>query len=70
MVQRAGRIVLDEAFDVWSKKETEFGCALDWKGWDKKDLQDFIKISLVAAETAFAPATQGYYDMPSNSILK
>jgi beta-galactosidase len=43
LTDKMGFIVMDEVFDVWSKKKTEFDYALDWNEWHIKDLQDFIK---------------------------
>jgi len=37
-----GFIVMDEAFDMWKTKKTEFDYALDWGKWYKRDLEDMI----------------------------
>ncbi len=37
-----GFLVLDEAFDIWKKKKTEYDYALYWDEWHKKDLEDMI----------------------------
>lgn len=42
LCDRMGFIVMDEAFDVWKKKKTEFDYALDWDEWHKRDLEDMV----------------------------
>jgi beta-galactosidase len=42
LCDRMGFIVMDEAFDVWKKKKSEFDYALDWDDWHKRDLEDMI----------------------------
>jgi beta-galactosidase len=37
-----GFIVLDEAFDIWKKKKTDFDYALDWDAWHVRDLEDMV----------------------------
>lgn len=37
-----GFIVMDEAFDMWKKKKTEYDYALDWDEWHRRDLEDMI----------------------------
>jgi len=37
-----GFIVMDEAFDMWQMKKTEYDYALDWNEWHQLDLQDMI----------------------------
>jgi beta-galactosidase len=37
-----GFIVMDEAFDMWKKKKTEFDYALNWDEWHQRDLEDMI----------------------------
>src|SRR5262249_25165215 len=42
LADRMGFIVMDEAFDVWKKKKTEFDYHLDWDEWHKRDLEDMV----------------------------
>jgi beta-galactosidase len=42
LCDQLGFIVMDEAFDMWAKKKTEFDYALDWSAWHQRDLQDLI----------------------------
>ncbi len=42
LCDKMGFIVMDEAFDMWKKKKTEFDYALDWDEWHKRDLEDLI----------------------------
>jgi len=42
LCDRMGLIVLDEAFDMWKKKKTEFDYALDWDEWHHRDLADMV----------------------------
>jgi beta-galactosidase len=42
LCDKMGFIVMDEAFDMWKKKKTEFDYSLDWDAWHKQDLEDFI----------------------------
>ena len=37
-----GFLVMDEAFDMWKKKKTDYDYALDWDAWHVRDLQDMI----------------------------
>lgn len=37
-----GFIVMDEAFDMWKKKKTEYDYALNWNEWHRRDLEDMI----------------------------
>jgi beta-galactosidase len=37
-----GFIVMDEAFDMWKKKKTEYDYALNWEEWHRRDLEDQI----------------------------
>jgi beta-galactosidase len=37
-----GFIVMDEAFDMWVQKKSDFDYHLDWAKWHKKDLEDQI----------------------------
>ena len=38
-----GFIVMDEMFDMWKKKKTDFDYSIYWDEWHKRDLEDFIK---------------------------
>lgn len=38
-----GFIVMDEVFDMWAKKKSEYDYSLYWNEWHEKDLVDFIK---------------------------
>ncbi|MBT1702178.1 beta-galactosidase GalB [Chryseosolibacter indicus] len=38
-----GFIVMDEMFDMWKKKKTDYDYSLNWDDWHKKDLEDFVK---------------------------
>ena len=42
LCDRMGMIVMDEAFDMWKKKKTEFDYALDWDAWHVRDLKDQV----------------------------
>ncbi|MBN1155317.1 glycoside hydrolase family 2 protein [candidate division KSB1 bacterium] len=42
LCDRMGFIVMDEAFDMWKKKKTEFDYALDWDEWHRKDLEAMV----------------------------
>jgi beta-galactosidase len=42
LCDRMGFIVMDEAFDMWVKKKSDFDYHLDFVKWHKKDLQDQI----------------------------
>ncbi len=42
LCDRMGFIVMDEAFDMWKKKKTEFDYALDWDEWHVRDLEDMV----------------------------
>ncbi|HTY10058.1 MAG TPA: beta-galactosidase GalB [Bacteroidota bacterium] len=42
LCDRMGFIVMDEAFDMWKEKKTEFDYSLDWDTWHKQDLTDMI----------------------------
>lgn len=37
-----GFLVMDEAFDMWKKKKTEYDYALNWDEWHQRDLEDLI----------------------------
>lgn len=38
-----GFLVMDEAFDMWRKKKTEYDYALDFDEWHERDLADLIR---------------------------
>jgi beta-galactosidase len=42
LCDRMGFIVMDEAFDMWKKKKTDFDYSLDWDEWHKRDLEDMV----------------------------
>ena len=42
LCDRMGFIVMDEAFDMWKKKKTDFDYSLDWDTWHRQDLTDMI----------------------------
>jgi beta-galactosidase len=42
LCDKMGFIVMDEAFDMWKKKKTEFDYHLDWDEWHKRDLEDMV----------------------------
>lgn len=42
LCDRMGFIVMDEAFDMWAKKKTEYDYALDWEAWHRRDLEDLV----------------------------
>ena len=42
LCDRMGFIVMDEAFDMWKKKKTDFDYSLDWDTWHRQDLADMI----------------------------
>jgi beta-galactosidase len=42
LCDQMGFLVMNEMFDMWKLKKSEFDYSLDWDGWHKKDLQDFI----------------------------
>lgn len=37
-----GFMVMNEAFDMWAKKKSDFDYHLDWEKWHKKDLEDQV----------------------------
>ena len=43
LCDRMGFIVMDEAFDMWAKKKTDYDYALDWDKWHRRDLEDMIR---------------------------
>lgn len=42
LCDRMGFLVMDEAFDMWKTKKTEYDYAMDWDKWHKRDLEDMI----------------------------
>jgi beta-galactosidase len=40
LCDKMGFIVMDEAFDMWAKKKTQFDYSLDWEQWHVQDLKD------------------------------
>ena len=42
LCDQMGLLVMDEMFDMWRLKKTEFDYSHEWDQWHKKDLQDFI----------------------------
>ncbi|MFN8134198.1 MAG: beta-galactosidase GalB [Bacteroidales bacterium] len=42
LCDKMGFIVMDEAFDMWKKKKTDFDYGLDFDQWHKTDLQDMV----------------------------
>ncbi|HEX9974022.1 MAG TPA: glycoside hydrolase family 2 TIM barrel-domain containing protein, partial [bacterium] len=42
LCDRMGFIVMDEAFDMWAKKKTDYDYALDWQTWHQRDLEDMV----------------------------
>ena len=42
LCDKMGFIVMDEAFDMWKKKKTDFDYGLDFDQWHKRDLQDMV----------------------------
>ena len=42
LCDKMGFIVMDEAFDMWKKKKTEFDYANDFDLWHKRDLEDMV----------------------------
>jgi beta-galactosidase len=42
LCDRMGFIVMDEAFDMWKKKKTDFDYSFNWDQWHKTDLEDMI----------------------------
>jgi beta-galactosidase len=42
LCDKMGFIVMDEAFDMWVQKKSDFDYHLDWAKWHKKDLEDQI----------------------------
>lgn len=42
LCDKMGLLVMDEMFDMWKMKKSEFDYSLHWDEWHAKDLQDFI----------------------------
>ena len=42
LCDKMGFIVMDEAFDMWKKKKTDYDYSLDWDKWHRRDLEDMI----------------------------
>jgi beta-galactosidase len=42
MCDRMGFIVMDEAFDMWKMKKTEFDYSLDFDQWHQRDIEDMV----------------------------
>jgi beta-galactosidase len=42
LCDRMGFIVMDEAFDMWKLKKTEYDYARDWDQWHERDLEDMV----------------------------
>ncbi len=42
LCDRMGFIVMDEAFDMWKIKKTDFDYSLDYDEWHKHDLEDMV----------------------------
>jgi beta-galactosidase len=42
LCDKMGFIVMDEMFDMWKKKKSEFDYSMYWDQWHKRDLEDFI----------------------------
>ena len=43
LCDRMGFVVMDEAFDMWKKKKTEYDYSLYYDEWHRRDLEDFIR---------------------------
>lgn len=43
LCDRMGFLVMDEAFDMWKKRKTEFDYAASWDDWHARDLADMVK---------------------------
>lgn len=42
LCDQMGFMVMDETFDMWKKKKSDFDYHLDWDQWHKRDLEDHI----------------------------
>lgn len=43
LTDKMGFLVMDEAFDVWSKKKTDYDYHLHWDKWHSRDLEDLVR---------------------------
>jgi beta-galactosidase len=43
LCDKMGFIVMDETFDMWKKKKSDFDYSMYWAEWHKRDLSDHIK---------------------------
>ncbi|KEO73794.1 glycoside hydrolase [Anditalea andensis] len=43
LCDRMGFIVMDEAFDMWSKSKSKFDYSRHWEAWHEQDLRDMMK---------------------------
>jgi beta-galactosidase len=43
LCDKMGFIVMDETFDMWKKKKSDFDYSMYWDEWHKRDLSDHIK---------------------------
>lgn len=43
LCDRMGFIVMDETFDMWKKKKSEYDYSMYWDEWHERDLRDHIK---------------------------
>jgi beta-galactosidase len=43
LCDRMGFVVMDEVFDMWKKKKSEYDYSTHWDQWHKQDLEDFIR---------------------------
>ncbi len=42
LCDQMGFVVMDEAFDMWKKKKTDFDYSLNWDQWHQRDLEDMV----------------------------
>ncbi|MEA1887431.1 MAG: DUF4982 domain-containing protein [Bacteroidota bacterium] len=42
LCDRMGFIVMDETFDMWKMKKTEYDYSLHWDEWHRRDLEDLV----------------------------
>ena len=42
LCDKMGFVVMDEAFDMWKKKKTEYDYSLDWDKWHRQDLEGMV----------------------------
>lgn len=43
LCDKMGFIVMDEMFDMWKRKKSEFDYSQYWEAWHERDLRDFIQ---------------------------